>query len=111
MIDTKTHMIVGRVKQDLLFCPGISASLTAVLRSYWSGKDAGKFAECHQAFAAHDIGDLSQPLHYVPSDDFNKDHHPFHDGRVERHVMQNLGEIRKRMSRSRCGRTISVRIL
>ncbi len=72
-------------------------AIIAALRNWRSGKAAGKFSEYNRAFAAHYIGDLSQPLHNVPNDDFNKAHHPFNDGIVDKDILRNLGEIRKRM--------------
>jgi hypothetical protein len=72
-------------------------AIIAALRNYRRVKSEGKFAEYHRVFAAHYIGDLSQPIHNVPNDDFNKAHHPYNDGVVDKDVLQNLGEIRKRM--------------
>lgn len=72
-------------------------AIIAALRNYRSGKSAGKFSEYHMAFAAHYIGDLSMPLHNVPHDDFNKKHHLINDGIVDADILNNLGEIEKRM--------------
>ena len=74
-------------------------AIIAALRNHRSGKAAGKFSEYHRAFAAHYIGDLSQPLHNVPNDSFNKAHHPFNDAVVDSDILNNVGEIRKRMYR------------
>ena len=72
-------------------------AIIAAMRNYHSVKKAGKFAEYHRAFAVHYIGDLSQPLHNVPNDEFNKKHHPYNDGIVDADILNNLGEIEKRM--------------
>jgi hypothetical protein len=72
-------------------------AIIAAMRNYHSVKKAGKFAEYHRAFAVHYIGDLSQPLHNVPNDAFNKKHHPYNDGIVDADILNNLGEIEKRM--------------
>jgi len=72
-------------------------AIIAALRNYRSVKKAGKFAEYHRAFAVHYIGDLSQPLHNVPHDSFNKTHHPYNDGIVDADILNNLSEIEKRM--------------
>jgi hypothetical protein len=49
------------------------------------------------AFAAHYIGDLSQPLHNISYDGFNKTHHNDNDGIVENEVLNNCAEIEKHM--------------
>ncbi len=72
-------------------------AIIAALRNYRSGKSAGAFSEYHRAFAAHYIADLSQPLHNVPNDSFNRSHHPFNDGVVDGDILNSLQEIQKRM--------------
>ncbi len=72
-------------------------AIVAALRNYRSGKSVGKFSEYHRAFAVHYIEDLSQPLHNVLYDNFNKTHHSYNDGVVDSDILNNIGEIEKRM--------------
>lgn len=68
-------------------------AVMAALREYDKSARAGKYAEYHMAYAAHYIGDLSNPLHNTPYDDFNRAHHAANDGTVERTVMEHPGRI------------------
>jgi len=72
-------------------------AIVAALREFQSARSAGQYAEYHMAFAVHYIGDLSQPLHNTSHDRFNKGHHAANDGIVDRKVMDNIGEIQKKM--------------
>jgi len=72
-------------------------AIISALREYRSSKLAGKYAEYHIAFAAHYIGDLSQPLHNVLYDDFNKTHHSVNDGIIDDEVLDKVNEIKKNM--------------
>jgi hypothetical protein len=72
-------------------------AIISSLRELRSTKSAGKYAEYHMAFAVHYIGDLSQPLHNISYDRFNKDHHSINDGIVEGEVLDKIGEIQKNM--------------
>ena len=72
-------------------------AIIASLREYKKTVQAGKYPEYHIAFCAHYIGDLSQPLHNIPYDDFNKTHHSINDGIVEAEVLKNIGRIEKNM--------------
>lgn len=65
------------------------------LRDYKLGKESGKYAEYHLAFCAHYIGDLSNPLHNAPHDDFNKKQHSKNDGVVECSALNNIGFIQR----------------
>jgi len=67
------------------------------LREYRKALEAGKYPEYHIAFCVHYAGDLSQPLHHVPYDDFNKAHHLINDGIVEDEVLKNIALIEKNM--------------
>jgi hypothetical protein len=69
-------------------------AIIASLREYIKTKEKGKYAEYHLAFCAHYIGDLSQPLHNTPYDDFNKSRHSFNDSIVEDEVLKNIGKIK-----------------
>jgi len=72
-------------------------AIIASIRAYRQVKSTGKYAEYHLAFAAHYIGDLSQPLHNITYDGFNKAHHNDNDGIVENEVLNNCAEIEKHM--------------
>jgi hypothetical protein len=70
-------------------------AIIASLREYKKTVEAGRYPEYHIAFCAHYVGDLSQPLHNIPYDDFNKTHHDFNDGVVEAEVLENIILIEK----------------
>lgn len=72
-------------------------AIIASLREYQKTVQAGKYPEYHIAFCAHYIGDLSQPFHNTPYDDFNKTHHTINDGEVENEVLKNIDRIEKHM--------------
>ena len=72
-------------------------AIIASLRGYKKTVEAGKYPEYHIAFCAHYAGDLSQPLHNTPYDDFNKTHHVVNDGLVENEVLKNIARIEKNM--------------
>jgi hypothetical protein len=72
-------------------------AIISSLRDYRSSKLAGKYAEYYMAFAVHYIGDLSQPLHNVLYDNFNKTHHSINDGIVDDEVLDNIEKIQKYM--------------
>jgi hypothetical protein len=71
-------------------------AILASLREYTSRlKEKG--AEYHMAYCAHYIADLSQPLHNIPYDDFNKEHHADNDGAAGKDVLQQISKIKKHM--------------
>jgi hypothetical protein len=72
-------------------------AILSSLREFRSTKSAGKYAEYHVAFTTHYIGDLSQPLHNISYDRFNKSHHSINDGIVEDEVLDKISEIQKNM--------------
>ena len=72
-------------------------AIIASLREYKKTVEAGRYPEYHIAFCAHYVGDLSQPLHNVPYDDFNKTRHDINDGVVEAEVLKNVFRIEKNM--------------
>jgi len=72
-------------------------AIIASLRQYEKSKQDNKYAEYHLAFCAHYIGDLSNPLHNVLYDDFNKQHHSVNDGVVNAEVSDNLDRIKANM--------------
>lgn len=72
-------------------------SILASLREYKNAINSGKYAEYHLAFCAHYITDLSQPLHNIPYDDFNRTRHATNDGTVENEGWLNIDRIKKHM--------------
>jgi hypothetical protein len=72
-------------------------AIIASLREYKKTVEYGKYPEYHIAFCAHYVADLSQPLHNIFYDDFNKTHHDVNDGIVEAEVLKNIGLIEKNM--------------
>jgi hypothetical protein len=72
-------------------------AIIASLREYQKSNRAGKYAEYHKAFAAHYVGDLSQPLHNIRYDTFNETCHVKSDGIVEEEIMDNINRIIEKM--------------
>lgn len=72
-------------------------AIIASLREYKKTVEAGRYPEYHIAFSAHYVGDLSQPLHNIPYDDFNISRHDINDGVVEAEVLKNVFRIEKNM--------------
>jgi hypothetical protein len=67
------------------------------LREYKRAFDGGKYAEYHLAFCAHYLADLSQPLHNIPYDDFNRHYHSVNDGIVDENILNDIQKIKKTM--------------
>jgi len=74
-------------------------AIIASLRKYIEAGREGKYAEYHLVYCAHYIGDLSNPLHNTPYDEFNKEHHSANDGVVDREVLSHIEKIESRMKR------------
>jgi hypothetical protein len=72
-------------------------AIIASLREYRHAVERGKYADYHLAFCAHYIADLSQPLHNVPYDDFNRHYHSFNDGIVNESILNNIQKIKDHM--------------
>jgi len=71
-------------------------AIVASIREYRIAKFTGQDEEYQMAYAVHYIGDLSQPLHNIPYDSFNKAHHAINDNTAEG-VMDKIGEVQKNM--------------
>jgi chorismate mutase len=71
-------------------------AIMASLKKYQTKK---KYGEYHLAYAAHYITDLSQPLHNMPYDNFNRAHHTEFDATVEKEVLAHIDRIKKHMYR------------
>ena len=67
------------------------------LNSYIKGKVNNKYSEYSLAYMAHYVGDLSQPLHNMDYNDFNKEMHLRCDGVIDDEVLDNIIEIKKYM--------------
>jgi len=69
-------------------------AIIASLRDYIKDKKGGKYAEYHLAFCAHYVGDLSQPLHNMAYNAFNRKYHKEIDGIINDEVLDNLDRIK-----------------
>jgi hypothetical protein len=69
-------------------------AIIASIRKYMKVKKTGKYAEYHLAFAAHYIGDLSQPFHNTVYNAFNQKNHNKTDGTINDEVLNNLDRIK-----------------
>jgi hypothetical protein len=72
-------------------------AIIAALREYKKSTLARKYAEYHVAYCAHYVGDLSQPLHNMASDEFNQRFHHVDDGIVDEEVMAHIDRITENM--------------
>lgn len=72
-------------------------AIIASLREYAKTVKANKYAQYHIAYCAHYLGDLSQPQHNTPLDEFNKEYHEANDGIVDRIALNRIGDIEKNM--------------
>ena len=72
-------------------------AIIASIRDFSTARRKGKYAEYHLALTAHYLGDLSQPLHNTPNDQYNKSRHGWNDGVVEEEVLANIARIRQHM--------------
>jgi len=71
-------------------------AIISSLKEYRIAKSTGKDGDYHMAYAVHYIGDLTQPLHNIPYDSFNKAHHSNNDNAIEG-AMDKIEEIQKKM--------------
>jgi hypothetical protein len=72
-------------------------AIIGALQAYKKSTREFKYAEHHIAYAVHYVGDLSQPLHNLPNDTFNIQHHNKNDGIVDGEVLEHLEKITARM--------------
>lgn len=73
-------------------------AIIASLKRYVETTVEGKYAEYHLVYCAHYLGDLSNPLHNTPYDEFNRERHAVNDGIVEREVLSRIGRIKEHMA-------------
>lgn len=64
------------------------------VRDYLIFKKEGKYGEYHLAFCAHYVGDLSQPLHNMLYDSYNRKYHQITDGIINDAVLDNMDKIK-----------------
>jgi len=69
-------------------------AIIASLRDYIKVKKRGKYAEYHLAFCSHYVSDLSQPLHNMAYNAFNRKYHEEIDGIINDEVLDNLDKIK-----------------
>jgi len=69
-------------------------AIFASIRDYQKKVKEGKYGEYHLAFCAHYVGDLSQPLHNIVYNAFNRKYHQAIDGIINKEVMENLDKIK-----------------
>lgn len=72
-------------------------AIVASLRAYEKDKRAGKYAQYHLAYCAHYLADLSQPLHNIVYDDFNKTFHNINDGIVDTTILDEPQKMTRHM--------------
>lgn len=63
------------------------------LRQYRTTARKGKYAEYHLGFAVHYLGDLSQPLHNMIYNSYNRRYHTRTDGIINDEVLDNIDRI------------------
>ena len=90
------EMVLGQVeKYDQIDQHGhLYGAVIASLRDYITDKKKGKYGEYHLAFCAHYVADLSQPLHNMEYNSFNKMYDKAVDGTVNDEVLENLERIK-----------------
>jgi len=89
------EMVLAQVeKYDQIDQQGhLYGAIIASLRNYITDKKEGKYAEYHLAFCAHYVADLSQPLHNMEYNSFNKMYDKAVDGTVNDEVLANSDKI------------------
>ena len=69
-------------------------AIIASVRDYLREKNKGKYGEYHLAFCAHYVADLSQPLHSIVHNAFNRKYHKDIDGVVNDEILENLEKLK-----------------
>ncbi len=92
------ELVMRQVKQynDAYDTQGhLYGAIIASLRDYRRKTRMNIYAEYYLSYAAHYIGDLTQPLHNIPYDVFNRTYHAANDGIVNEQILKNTARIRK----------------
>lgn len=82
-------------------------AIIASVREYVALRAKGRYAESYLAYAAHYIGDLSQPLHNTVYDAYNRGNHLETDGVVNDEALARLDRIRLYPMRIRSERDLA----
>ncbi|MGD2125842.1 MAG: hypothetical protein PVG99_07160 [Desulfobacteraceae bacterium] len=69
-------------------------AIIASVRDSIREKRKGKYGEYHLGFCCHYVADLSQPLHNIAYNLFNREHHESIDGIINDEVLDNLQKIK-----------------
>jgi len=69
-------------------------AIIASVREYQRRVEAGKYGQYSLGFCAHYVGDLSQPLHNIEYNAFNRKNHAAFDGVVNPEILTHLDKIR-----------------
>ncbi len=90
------QMVMAQVKQyNRVDDTGhLYGAIIHTLRDYRRAVRAGQYGAYHLSFCAHYIGDLSQPLHHMVYNAFNRKKHQVVDGVVNHEVLENLDRIK-----------------
>ena len=69
-------------------------AIVASIRNYIELTKKRKYGEYHLGFCAHYVGDLSQPLHHILYNSYNRSYHLRTDGIVNDGILDNLDKIK-----------------
>lgn len=92
------ELVMRQVKQynDAYDAQGhLYGAIIASLRDYRRKTRMNIYAEYYLSYAAHYIGDLTQPLHNIPYGVFNRTYHAANDGIVNEQILKNTARIKK----------------
>jgi len=64
-------------------------AIIASLREYIRTQERGRFHRYALAYCFHYIGDLSQPLHHIPYDDFNRRYHQLIEEAADEYIAKD----------------------
>lgn len=96
----KTRVTPARVfsqieKYDRIDPAGhLYGAIMASVREYQRRRAEGKYGQYPLGFCAHYVGDLSQPLHNIEHNAFNRKNHTAFDGVVNAEILTRLDKIR-----------------
>ena len=68
-------------------------AIVGSIRDYIKAFNRGRYPEYHLAFCAHYVGDLSQPLHNIEYNRFNRAHHKAIDGIINADILDHIDRI------------------
>jgi hypothetical protein len=89
VLDQAAHYDDPRDRKGHLY-----GAIIAAVRNYREARRKGQYAEYHLGFCAHYVGDLSQPLHHLPHNAYNRRYHQATDGIIEGEVLSHLDQIK-----------------